>query len=257
MREHERQLDSERALLGLDLNTFFGKAKGAGYTFLQPTLMGAARYREAVLEVALPFAYLHESNTADADGDRLALGNPWLALAYLPDCNCGLSRLSLGLAVDASSSSSRLARRASALARGALGDWDGYLWIDPMLPLVAGVSTRMQLGRQLRLSWDGDVIFGLPAGSRSFELGTQHAGELTLVPSWHWQLAARLSGVWYPTLGGDEFQASLGFYLRYVIVRDAIGARFVMNLDQPHGPAFSRDGMWGLGVFYSSPLSRD
>lgn len=256
LREQERQIDSERAALGIDLSTFFGKAKGAGYTLLQPTLMGAARYAEGVLEVALPLAYVHEDRADAEDGNRVALGNPWIALAYLPDCSCGLSRLSLGLAIDATTSHSRLARQASALSRGALGDWDGYLWIDHMLPLVAGVSTRMELTRKLRLSWDGDVMFGLPAGAREFEIGTQHAAELAFVPSWHWQLATRLSGVWYPSLAGDDFQASLGFSLRYVIVGDAVGARFVMNLDRPHGSAFTRDGMWGLGLFYSTALGR-
>ncbi len=251
VRESERMLDSGRVLLTGDLNTFVGRAEHARYVFLQPTALAALRIREAVLEAALPFAYFHEH--AETDHDRVALGNPWFALAYLPDCMCGLSRVSLGIAYDAARSNTPLARDVLWLARGAMGDWDGYLWIDHMLPLVAGASTRMDLG-MVRLSWDGDLIFGLPAGSRSFEFGTQHAGELALVFNWHWQLSSRLSGVYYPTLPGDKFQSALAFYLRYVILRDAVGARFLMNLDGPHGFAFTRAGMWGLGLFYSTEL---
>lgn len=254
-REHVReQIDSERAGVGLDVNTFFGKAKGAGYTLLQPTITAAARYREAVLEAALPFAYVHESNQPGADNDRFALGNPWFALAYLPACECGLSRLSLGIAVDAASSATPLVRRTNALARGATGAWDGYLWTDRMLPLVVGASTRANVARHVRLSWDGDLIFGLPAGARDFEFGTQHAGELAYLPTWHWQIALRVSAAWYPTFEGDRFQSSLGSVLRYVFVRDAIGARFVMNLDRPHGFAFDQAGMWGLALFYAKSL---
>ncbi len=251
-RESERTLDSGKVALTADLNTFVGRADQARYVFLQPTALAALRIREAVLEAALPFAYFHEHGGPD-DHHRVALGNPWFGLAYLPDCMCGLSRVSLGMAYDAARSDSPLARQALSLARGAMGDWDGYLWIDHMLPLVAGASTRMDLGL-VRLSWDGDLIFGLPAGSREFQFGTQHAGELALVFNWHLQLGGRISGVYYPTLAGDNFQSALAFYLRYVILRDAVGARFLMNLDGPHGFAFTREGMWGLGIFYSSEL---
>lgn len=253
MREYERMLDSGRVAVTGDLNTFIGSAGAANYVYLQPTALAAARYREVVFEAALPFAYLREKNSPGDDFNRFALGNPWVGLAYLPDCTCGLSRLSLGMAPDAVQSDSPLERRVLALARGALGDWDGYLWIDRIMPVVAGASTRMDLGL-VRLSWDGDLIFGLPVGGRDFEFGTQHAGELALVFNWHWQLAGRIQGSYYPTLPGDKFQSSLAFYLRYVIVRDAVGARFVMNLDGPAGFAYSREGMWGLGVFYSTAL---
>lgn len=252
-REYERMLDSGRVALTTDVNTFFGRALAAGYTFVQPTPVLAGRYRELVLEAALPFAYLHENNNPGRDRDKLLLGNPWLAFAYLPDCSCGLSRLSVGMAFDAAQSDSALERRALRLARGAIGDWDGYLFIDNMLPIVAGASTRSDLGL-VRLSWDGDLVFGLPVGGREFAFGTQHAGELALVFSWHLQIAGRISATYYPTFDGDPFQSALSFYLRYVFVRDAIGARFVLNLDRPAGWALSREGMWGLGLFYSTAL---
>lgn len=252
-REYERMLDSGRVAVTSDVNMFFGPALEAGYSFVQPTLVAAARYQEVVFEAALPFAYLHEDNDPGKDRDRFLLGNPWFALAYLPDCTCGLSRASLGLAVDTAQSDSPLEQRALRLARGAMGDWDGYLWIDHMLPLVAGVSTRLDLA-PVRLSWDGDVVFGLPAGKREFEFGTQHAGELTLVASWHLQFAGRVWATYYPTLPGDKFQSALGFYVRYTFVSDTIGARFVLNLDGPAGWAFSREGMWGAGLFYSTAI---
>jgi hypothetical protein len=263
-REFERMLDSGRVALTADLNTFIGRAaqlrsreepraSTAGYVFLQPTALAAVRYREVVFEAALPFAYFHENNTESRDYDRFVLGNPWVGLAYLPDCTCGLSRLSLGMAPDAVQSDSLLERRALALARGAMGDWDGYLWIDDIMPMVAGASTRMDLGL-VRLSWDGDLIFGLPTGGREFEFGTQNAGELALVFNWHWQLAGRVQTSYYPTLPGDKFQSSLAFYLRYAMVDNAVGARFVVNLDGPAGFAFTQAGMWGLGLFYSTAL---
>jgi hypothetical protein len=252
-REYERMLDSGRVALTSDVNTFFGKALESGYSFVQPTLVLAGRYREAVLESALPFAFFHENNQPGRDRNRFVLGNPWVALAYLPDCTCGLSRLSLGMAIDAAQSDSPIERRALRLARGAMGDWDGYLWIDHMLPLVAGASTRLDLDR-VRLSWDGDLLFGLPLGARDFEFGTQHAGELAVIFSWHLQLAGRISASYYPTLPGDKLQSALTFYLRYVSVSSAVGARFVLNLDRPAGWAFTREGMWGLGLFYSTAI---
>jgi hypothetical protein len=257
MREYERMLDHGRAALTADVNSFFGRvrdqAREPRYAFLQPTVMAAARYREAVFEAALPFAYVHENNPHADNKDRLVVGNPWFALAYLPDCTCGLSRLSLGMAFDASQSDSPLERRALSLARGAMGDWDGYLWIDHMLPLVAGASTRLDLG-MVRLSWDGDVIFGLPARTRDFQFGTQHAGELAVLFNWHVQIAGRASIAYYPTFSGDNLQSALTFYLRYVAVTDSVGVRFVINLDAPAGFSFDRAGVWGLGLFYSTHL---
>ena len=252
-REYERMLDSGRVAVTSDVNTFFGRALESGYTFLQPTAVLAARYQEVVLEAALPFSYFHENNSPGRDRDKFSLGNPWLALAYLPDCTCGLSRLSAGMAIDASQSDSQLDRRALRLARGAMGDWDGYLWMDHMLPLVVGASTRADLD-MVRLSWDGDLVFGLPVGAREFEFGTQHAGELALIFNWHLQLAGRISATYYPTLPGDNFQSALTFYFRYTFVQDSIGARFVLNLDRPAGWSFTREGMWGLGVFYSTAI---
>lgn len=252
-REYARMLDSGRVALTADLNSFFGRADQSAYVFLQPTALAAARYREVVFEAALPFAYFHEDNEPGRDQDRFSLGNPYAGLAYLPDCSCGLSRLSLGIAPDAASSSTPLKARALWLARGATGDWDGYLWRDHIMPLVFGASTRLD-GGLIRLQWDGDLVFGLPVGGREFELGTQHAGELALVFNWHWQLANRIQLTYYPTLPGDKVQTSLAFYLRYVIVSDAVGLRFTANLDPPGGFAFSREGMWGLGLFYSTAL---
>jgi hypothetical protein len=253
MREYERMLDHGKTAFTADLNTFIGRIGDARYSFFQPTVMAAGRYREAVFEAALPFAYFHQNNDAAKDQDRIVVGNPWLALAYLPDCTCGLSRLSLGMAIDASQSDSPLEQRALSLARGAMGDWDGYLWIDHMLPLVAGASTRMDLG-MVRLSWDGDLIFGLPVRSREFNFGMQNAGELALLFNWHMQLAGRVSAAYYPTFDGDNLQTALSFYLRYVVVTDSIGARFTINLDRPSGFSFDDQGIWGLGLFYSTRL---
>jgi len=253
MREYERMLDHGKGALTADINSYFGRIDDARYSFLQPTLMAAARWREAVFEGALPFAYFHENNKVGKDNDRVVIGNPWFALAYLPDCSCGLSRLSLGMAIDAAQSDTPLERRALQLARGAMGDWDGYLWIDHMLPLVAGASTRMDFG-MIRLSWDGDLIFGLPARTREFNFGTQHAGELAVLFNWHVQLAGRFSAAYYPTFEGDNLQTSLSVYLRYVVVTDSVGARFVINTDRPHGFSFNEDGIWGLGLFYSTHL---
>ena len=253
MREYERMLDHGKAALTADVNSFVGKVGGARDTFIQPTAMVAARYREAVFEAALPFAYFHQNNDLTKDQNRMVVGNPWLGLAYLPDCTCGLSRLSLGMAIDTTSSDTPLKRQALSLARGAMGDWDGYLWIDHMLPVVAGASTRLDLG-MVRLSWDGDLIFGLPARTRSFNFGTQHAGELALLFSWHLQVAGRVSVAYYPTFSGDNLQSALSFYFRYVVVTDSIGARFTMNLDNPHGFSFDEHGVWGLGLFYSTHL---
>ncbi|MDB4991539.1 MAG: hypothetical protein JWN04_6717 [Myxococcaceae bacterium] len=255
-REYERMLDHGQAAVTTDVNTFFGKVSGARDSLVQPTVMAAARYREAVFEAALPFGYLHQNNSMAKDQNRMVVGNPWFALAYLPDCSCGLSRLSLGMAVDASSTDTPLKARASSLARAAMGDWDGYLWIDHMLPLVAGASTRVELG-MVRLSWDGDLIFALPVRTRDFNFGMQNAGELALLFNWHLQIAGRASVAYYPTMSGDNLQSALQFYFRYVVVTDSFGMRFNINLDPPNGFSFNSDrGVWGLGVFYATHLGR-
>ncbi len=255
MREYERMLDHAKVAATLDANFFFGHAlegdQGAGYSFVQPTAMFAARYKEAVFEAALPFAYFHQNNDPGADKNRVMVGNPWLGLAYLPDCTCGLSRLSLGMSIDATSSDTPLKRDGLFLARGAQGDWDGYLWTDKLLPIVVGASTRADLG-MIRLSWDGDLIFGLPARTREFNFGMQHAGELAVLFNWHLQIAGRMSVAWYPTYAGDDFQSAMSFYLRYVVVSDAVGARFTFNMDPPHGWSFNQQGVWGAGIFYST-----
>ena len=249
MREHVREMDSDRLALSADLNTFFGNTRGAGYTFVQPSVLAALRVREAVVEAALPFGYFHENNDPGSDRDQLSLGNPWAALLYLPDCECGLSRLSVGIAAPVASNRGLHDRLALALARGAVGDWDGYLWLADTLPLVLGASTRKDI-RWLRLIWDADVIVGLPGGGRDPEFGAQMAGEADLLFGWRTTLSARISGTYYPTFSGDVFQSALSTYFRYTSRNDSVAVRFVMNLDGPAGFSFP-SGMWGLGLSYA------
>jgi hypothetical protein len=254
MREHARQMDSGKLALGADLNSFFGHAQGAGYTFLQPTVLAAVRIQELVIEGAFPFAYFHENNDPGGDRDQFALGNLWFALGYLPDCSCGLSRLSLGVGAPTATDKNSGALTALSLARGATGDWDGYLWVPRLLPLVLGASTLKDFAHA-RLSWDGDLVVGLPGGDRDSEFGLQNAVEAALRFRWHTSLGARLSAAYYPTFDGDQFQSAAGLFLRHANPRgSSFGARFAVNLDGPHGPGFSREGMWGLGLFFARSL---
>jgi hypothetical protein len=251
LREHTRQMDSGHVALSLDVNSFFGTVEGAHYSFMQPTALASLRAREAVLEAALPFAYFHQRPSEGPSQDRFSAGNPWFALAYLPDTSCGLARLSLGVAAPLASGSTPLRRRALELSRAVQGGWDGYLFMERMLPLVFGAGTLKELS-VLRLAWDADVILGLPGGRRGFELGAQTAGELALRLVWHTSAAARATLAYYPTLGGDELQTALSFVLRHARPQgDSFGARFVLNVDQW---SFARDGVWGLGVFYATSL---
>ncbi len=252
MREHVREMDSGRVALGADLNTFFGNTRGAGYSFVQPSVLAAVRYREAVLEAALPFAYFHENNDPGGDHDQLSLGNPWVGLAYLPDCECGLSRLTAGIAAPVASNADARDRTALLLARGAVGDWDGYLWLPDTLPIVLGASTRKELGR-FRLVWDADAIVGVPGNGRDAEFGAQMAGQADVMFNWQTTLVGRISGAYYPTFSGDVFQSALTFYLRYSGKDDSVALRFVMNLDPPAGFSFP-DGIWGLGLSYARSL---
>jgi hypothetical protein len=252
MREHVREMDSGRAALSADLNMFFGNTRGAGYSLVQPSVLAAVRYRELVIEGAMPFAYLHENNDPGGDHDQFSLGNPWLALIYLPDCECGLSRLSAGIAAPVASGADAHDRLALALARSAVGDWDGYLWLADALPLVVGASTRKELGR-FRLVWDTDAIVGLPGNGRDAEFGMQMAGQADVMFSWQTTLVGRISGVYYPTFSGDVFQSALTFYLRYALMSDSLALRFVMNLDGPAGFSFP-DGVWGVGVSYARSM---
>jgi len=253
LREHERLMDSTRLAVGIDSNMFFGNAHGSGYAFVQPTALAAFRYREVVLEGAMPFAYFHQNNNPGADHNRFSAGNPWAAILYLPDCDCGLSRLSVGIAPNVVDTHGPLRAMAATLARGAMGDWDGYLWLDDTMPLVIGASTRKQI-KQFRLVWDADAIVGLPGAGRRTEAGGQMAGEADVMFGWRTTLGARLSGVYYPTLSGDQFQSALSTFLTYRRPSDTFGVRFVMNIDPPAGFAFSQAGMWSLGFMYVRSL---
>jgi hypothetical protein len=251
LREHTRQMDSRGIALSLDVNSFFGTLEGARYAFLQPTPLAAARLGEAVLEAALPLAYFHERGADGARQNRFSPGNPWVALAYLPDTSCGLARLSVGVGIELADASTPLRRRALELARDVHGGWDGYLFIDHLMPLVLGVGTLKELS-VLRLAWDADVVIGLPGPGREVELGAQTAGELALRLVWHTSAAARATLAYYPTLGGDELQTALSFVLRHARPQgDSFGARFVLNLDRF---SFADDGVWGAGVFYATSL---
>jgi hypothetical protein len=252
-REHDRQMDSGRIGLGIDLNTFFGYRHNAGYSFVAPTPLLSFRFRELVLEGALPFAYVHENNEPGADRDLVALGNPWFSMLYLPDCECGLSRLSLGVAAPVAHDDGALSRGLYTLARGASGDWDGYLWLPDALPLVLGASARKDM-RFIRLAFDSDLIVSLPGGGRTTEFGAQLAGELDLLFGWQSTLGFRLSGVSYPTMPGDKFQSALTTYFRYSTLNNSFALRFVLNFDPPAGFSFSPDGMWGAGLSYSRSL---
>jgi hypothetical protein len=251
LREHTRQMDSGNFALSLDVSSFFGSLEGARHSFVQPTALASLRAGEAVFEAAVPFAYLHQRPADGPRQNRFSSGNPWFAIAYLPDTSCGLARLSLGVAAPVASGSTPLRRRALELARAVQGGWDSYLFMERMLPLVFGAGTLKDIS-VLRLAWDADLIVGLPGGRRDVEFGAQTAGELALRLVWHTSAAARATVAYHPTLGGDELQTALAFVLRHARPQgDSFGARFVLNLDRF---SFARDGVWGAGVFYATSL---
>ena len=254
LREHARQTDPGRFVLGGETSTFFGHVEDAGYTLVQPTVLAFVRAGEAVFEAAAPFTYVHENNDPGADHNQFGVGNPWFGLSYLPDTSCGLARLTIGIAPELANGGSPRKEFALALARGAQGGSDAYLLTDHLLPVVLGVGTLKDVS-SLRLSWDADAIVGLPGGGRDVEFGLQTAGELALRFAWHTQMGVRGLLAYYPTLPGDDFQSSLALAIRHTRVRgDAFALRFVMNLDAPAGFSFSRDGMWGLSLYYATPL---
>jgi len=253
LREHVRQIDSWKVGVALDSSSFFGRVDGARYALVAPTLGASLRIGEAVLEAALPFVYVRERSDEAGTLNNIALGNPWLGLSYLPDCSCGLSRLSVGIAPDLATASAPLDQTALSLARTAQGNWDGYLWIPDLMPLVVGASTLMQLGI-LHLVWDGDVIVGLPGGGRNKELGFQSAGDASLWFGARVALGARVHAVTYPTFSGDRFQSALSAYLRARIGGQSVGVRYLENLDGPYGIASSGGRVWGLGLFIATTL---
>jgi hypothetical protein len=249
MREHARQIDSGEVALGLDVSSFFGKRGAPRYAFLSPTVGASVRLSEIVIEGLLPTAYVREQNDPGDTFDNVVLGNVWLGLSYLPDCACGLSRLTLGIAAPTATNDSRMDSVALFLARAVRGDWDGFVWRDGTLPLVVGAGTFMELGA-LRIAWDGDLIFGLPGGERSFEFSTQQAGDASLRLGRRARLGARIHGVFHPTSEGDRFQSALSAYFRIRLAASSLGVRFIMSLDRPAGFAFADEGAWGLGLFY-------
>jgi hypothetical protein len=251
-REHLRLLDTGRLAVGSDSAVFFGKVGDEQRALVQPTLLAGFRIWELVLTGALPLAYYHSADGADGNLTKLALGNPWGEASYLPDCACGLSRLSVGAGLPAATASP-LGAQALSVARGAHGNWDGYLYMPDFLPLVFGASTRMERGRLLFL-WDGDVIVGMPGRGRDLELATQHAGEADLRFGWDMTLGARISATYYPTLPGDKFQSAMTAFFRYAWVDNTLVMRMVLNLDGPAGPAFGQRGMWGAGLHYVRSL---
>lgn len=253
LREHARQMDSGKVALALDTTSFFGRVAAPRYALIAPTLGASLRVSEVVLEAALPFAYLHERNEPGDDKNNMALGNPWFGLSYLPDCSCGLSRLSLGIAANLATGSAPLDQLALSFTTATQGSWDGYLWTSDLLPLVAGASTLMRLGR-LHLVWDGDVIVGLPGNGRETELGFQNAGDAGLWFGSGVVLGGRLHGVYYPTLDGDRFQSAVSAYLRVRVGKDSLGIRYLVNLDGPGGFSYREDKIWGLGLFYAATL---
>jgi len=253
LREHTRQIESKQLALGIDTSTFFGRVGEPRYALVAPTLGAAFRLGEAVLEAAVPFAYLHVDNENSDDQNNVAFGNPWLGIAYLPDCSCGLSRLSFGIAPDLATGTAPLDQTALSLARNSQGNWDGYLWLPGLLPLVLGVSTLLELGI-LHLGWDADLVFGLPVGERERELGLQNAGDAGLWFGSHVVLGGRVHGTYYPTFAGDNFQSALSAYLRLRFSRDSFGVRYLVNLDGPAGYSFSEQGTWGLSGFFATTL---
>ncbi len=253
LREHARQMDSGKVALAIDTSSFFGDLGEPRYALNAPTVGASLRISEVVIEAALPFAYLHQRNEPGDDKNNMVLGNPWFGLSYLPDCSCGLSRLSLGIAPDLATGGAPLDQTALALTRGAQGSWDSYLWTPGLLPLVAGASTLMRLG-MLHLVWDGDLIVGLPGNGRDRELGFQSAGDAGLWFGSNFVFGGRVHGAFYPTFQGDRFQSALSAYLRARVGKDSLGLRYLVNLDGPGGFSFSDDKVWGLSLFYATTL---
>jgi hypothetical protein len=235
MREHVRNMDSGLFGASVDASALLLRGEGAHDVLVAPTFDLSYRLGEAVFEAALPVSYL-ERVEDEASERVLTLGNPFFGIAYLPDCSCGLSRLSLGVGAPVANDGSWLRARALLLARAAQGDWDGYVWNPNIFPLVAGASTLIET-RRLRLSWDGDAVFGLPVGSHAFAFGVQNAGELAWLLGRRVRLGGRVHAVYFPVRTpdsepGTRFQTAATAYLRVSWPSFWTTASYRVNIDR-------------------------
>jgi hypothetical protein len=252
MREHVRNMDSGRFGIGVDSSVLVHRTDAAHDVLVAPTFDLSYRLGEAVFEAALPVAYLKRTEN-EQSLQKLALGNPFLSVAYLPDCSCGLSRLSAGVGIPLADAGDALRGRALNLARASRGDWDGYVWSPNIFPLVVGASTLMER-RTLRLAWDGDLIFGLPAGARAFAFGVQNAGDLAWLLGRRVRLGGRIHAVYFPVESvsapdDSRLQAALSAYLRVSWPTFWTTASYLVNLDRFADVAPGFRDMLAFGVF--------
>lgn len=235
MREHVRNVDSGSLGVAVDTSALVLRTDAAHDVLVAPTFDISYRLGEAVFEAALPVAYL----TREEEGESLhalALGNPYVGIAYLPDCSCGLSRLSLGTGIPVASDDESLRARALTLARAARGDWDGYVWNANLFPVVVGASTLMEK-RSVRLAWDGDLVFGLPAGARAFAFALQNAGDLAWLLGRRVRLGGRIHANYFPVNASNavsdaRFQSAASAYLRVSWPSFWTTASYLVNLDR-------------------------
>jgi len=185
---------------------------------------------------------------------ELRVGNIWAGVSYLPDCSCGLSRLTLGVGAPSARADSAPERQALRLAAGQHGNWDAYLWTPDLFPLVFGYQTLLPLGRGelFRLRGEGDVAIGLPGGQRDSEVGLQWRGEAAVGRMI--EVGAWMSAVYWPTFDSGKFQSALATFVRYGTRDTSVGAELVMNLDSPMGFAFVGDGVWSVQLSWLSSL---
>lgn len=246
LREHARRIDHLDVAVGLDLGVYVGDQPDGRSVSVAPSPGFALRLWKAVVELSVPLAVLRQDSFLDGRVRRTRPGNVWLGVSYLPDRACGLTRLTLGMGAPSARADDPFDQQTLSLAGAVHGSWDSYLWMENLLPLVIGYQTTLPLGdkQMARLTGEGDLAIGLPGGNREGEFGMQWAGEASVGRTV--RFGARAGATYWPTLGGDNFQSSLGVALTYAGRKTLVSTRFVMNLDGPSGFAFASAGVWGV-----------
>ena len=184
------------------------------------------------------------------DESSSALGNPFVGGSYLysgPDLR---ARVGLGLALPAADPESFDTLFNLIAAFGVRGMQDAWLWVPDALGIATFGRVELDASEAFTFTLDAALAELVPVRDRD-EADTivQAAPGFAVRAGEVFSAGLRAAVVAVPTSDDDDIaQFSVEPFVRANFGPGFVSARFIYNVDEPFGPSFDDNRLWGAGL---------